>query len=330
MLVLSAQDVLAVTDMRDGIAAVRLAYTEYSAGKAVVPIRVPISFPNGGMTLFMPGYAPGAGASVMKIVSVFPNNPAQGLPTIMALAVLTDTGSGEPLAVMEAGSITALRTGAASGLATDLLAREDAATVAILGAGVQGRTQLEAICAVRPITSVRVYDRDATRARAFIDEMSTRIGAKFEVAASGDDAVEGADVIATATTSKVPVFSGARLAPGVHINGVGSSTLDAQEIGPDTVVLMDKIVVDAREAAMAEAGDIVVPMRDGILPPDAIYAELGEIAAGLKPGRERPDESTFFKAVGIAVLDLFAAKLAYERALSQGVGVTVSLGPTGC
>jgi ornithine cyclodeaminase/alanine dehydrogenase-like protein (mu-crystallin family) len=311
--------------MRQVIDAVRSAYVEYSAGKAVVPIRTPISFNNGGLTLFMPGYSPGAGASVMKIVSVFPNNPERGLPTIMALAVLTDTETGAPLAAIEAGSVTALRTGAASGLATDLLARKDAATLAIIGAGVQGRTQLDAICAVRPITSVRVYDRDPVRVAAFIADMAPRVSARLEAAATADEAVDGADVIAAATTSKTPVFSGARLAPGAHVNGVGSSTLDAQEIGPDAVCRMDRIVVDSREAAMAEAGDLVVPMREGRLPADTVFAEIGEIAAGSKPGRERPDELTLFKAVGIAVLDLFAAKLVYEQALTKGSGLAVTL-----
>lgn len=325
MLVLSGDNVRAAADIRQVIGAVRSAYIEYSAGIAVVPIRTPITFGNGGLTLFMPGYSPGARASVMKIVSVFPNNPDRGLPTIMALAVLTDTETGEPLAAMEAGSITALRTGAASGLATDLLARKDAATLAIIGAGVQGRTQLDAISAVRPITSVRVYDRDPARVAAFIADMAPRVSARLEAAATADEAVDGADVIAAATTSKVPVFSGDRLAPGTHVNGVGSSTLDAQEIGPDAVCRMDRIVVDSREAAMAEAGDLVVPMREGRLPADAIFAEIGEIAAGSKPGRERPDELTLFKAVGIAVLDLFAAKLVYEQAIAKGLGVTVTL-----
>jgi len=311
--------------MRQMIDAVGSAYIEYSAGKAVVPIRTPITFDNGGLTLFMPGYSPGAWASVMKIVSVFPNNPDKGLPTIMALAVLTDTETGATLAVMEAGSITALRTGAASGLATDLLAKEDAATLAIIGAGVQARTQLDAINAVRRITSVRVYDRDPARAAAFITDMAPRVSARLEAAATADDAVDGADVIAAATTSKAPVFSGARLTPGAHVNGVGSSTLDAQEIGPDAVCRMHRIVVDSREAAMAEAGDLVVPMREGILPADTLFDEIGEIAAGSKPGRRRPDELTLFKAVGIAVLDLFAAKLIYEQAIAKGLGITVTL-----
>ena len=325
MLVLSGDDVRAAVDMRSVIDAVRSAYVEYSAGKAFVPVRTPISFDNGGVTLFMPGYSPGAGASVMKIVSVFPDNPSRGLPTISALAVLTDTETGTPLAAMEGGSITALRTGAASGLATDLLARKDAATLAIIGAGVQGRTQLEAISAVREIAVVRVYDRDPARIAAFIADMASRISARIAAAATADEAVEGADVIAAATTSKEPVFSADRLAPGAHVNGVGSSTLDAQEIGPDAVCRMDRIVVDSREAAMAEAGDLVVPLRQGRLPADTPWTEIGEIAAGAKPGRQRANELTLFKAVGIAVLDLFAAKLVYERAVAQGRGVTVAL-----
>lgn len=325
MLVLSAKDVNAAADVGRVIAAVRRAYVEYSDGTTMVPVRTPFAFANGGITLFMPGYAPGAGASVMKIVSVFPQNPARGLPTIMALAVLTDSETGEPLAAMEAGSVTALRTGAASGLATDLLARDDARSLAIIGAGVQGRTQLEAICAVRPIETVAVYDTEPARVETFIADMAPRVSARLAAAAGADEAVRNADVIAAATTSRTPVFSGSALKEGVHVNGVGSSTLTAQEIGPDTVLRMDKIVVDSREAAMAEAGDIVVPMRQGLLPADSIYGEIGEVAAGRMPGRERDDESTLFKAVGIAVLDLFTARLVYDEAVAHGLGVAVEL-----
>jgi ornithine cyclodeaminase/alanine dehydrogenase-like protein (mu-crystallin family) len=316
---------MTAADMPATIAAVRDAYIALSEGRAVVPIRTPITFGDVGLTLYMPGYAQGAGAAVMKIVSVFPGNPQRQLPTIMALAALTDDQTGEPLAIMEAGSLTALRTGAATGVATDLLARKDARTLALIGAGAQATTQLEAILAVRPIDTVRVYDRDADRAAAFAAAAATRHGITVEVMSSADAAVEGVDVVAAATTSRTPVFAGDRLAPGTHVNGVGSSTLDAQELGPDTVCRADKIVVDSREAAMAEAGDLVVPMRQGLLPADAIYAELGEIAAGRLPGRERDDELTVFKAVGIAVLDLYAAKLAYDRALALGLGVHVSL-----
>jgi ornithine cyclodeaminase/alanine dehydrogenase-like protein (mu-crystallin family) len=325
VLILSATDVRATADMASVIVAVRQAYIEFSDGRAVVPIRTPIAFGDAGITLYMPGYSPGAGAAVMKIVSVFPGNPSRGLPTIMAVALLTDTETGEPLAIMEAASITALRTGAASGVATDLLARADSRTLALIGAGAQAHTQLDAILAVRQIESVRVYDRDPSRAAAFVAASAARYHIAFEASATADGAVDGADVVVAATTSRAPVFDGARLSPGAHVNGMGSSTLDAQEVGPDAVRRMDKIVVDSREAAMAEAGDLVVPMRQGLIPQTAIYAELGEIAAGRMPGREREDELTLFKAVGIAVLDLFTAKLAYERALVAGAGVHVTL-----
>jgi ornithine cyclodeaminase/alanine dehydrogenase-like protein (mu-crystallin family) len=325
VLVLSAADVRATADMPSVIAVVRQAYIELSDGRAVVPIRTPITFGEAGITLYMPGYSPGAGAAVMKIVSVFPGNPARGLPTITALAVLTDTETGEPLAIMEAASVTALRTGAASGVATDLLARTGARTLALIGAGAQAHTQLDAILAVRPIESVRVYDRDPSMTAAFVAASAARYPIAFAASATAGDAVDGADVVAAATTSRAPVFPGDRLTPGVHVNGVGSSTLDAQEVGPDAVCRMDKIVVDSRDAAMAEAGDLVVPMRQGLIPETAIYAELGEIAAGRKPGREHENELTLFKTVGVAVLDLFTAKLAYERALATGAGVQVAL-----
>jgi ornithine cyclodeaminase/alanine dehydrogenase-like protein (mu-crystallin family) len=311
--------------MGDVIRAVRSAYVEYSAGRAIVPLRIPIGTVNGGTTLFMPGYSPRAEAMAVKVVSVFPSNLDLGLPTISALVVLTDGNTGVPLAVMDGASVTATRTGAASGVATDLMARADAAVAAIIGAGVQGRTQLLAVAAVRRLTEVRVFDADRARSEAFAAEMGAVTGLTVLVAATADEAVDGADVVACATTSRTPVFSGARLSPGAHVNGAGSYTPQMQEVDEQTVLRAAKIVVDSREAVLAEAGDLLVPMGKGLIDAGAVYAEIGEIAAGAKPGRETAEEITFFKHVGIALLDVVTAKLVYERAWELGLGVEIDL-----
>jgi ornithine cyclodeaminase/alanine dehydrogenase-like protein (mu-crystallin family) len=325
MRILSAADVREAAGMRDVIEAVRSAYMEYSAGEAAVPLRVPIKTANGGTTLFMPGYSPKAEAMAVKVVSVFPSNLELGLPTISALVVLSDGSTGVPLAVMDGASITAIRTGAASGVGTDLMARPDASVAAVIGAGVQGRTQLQALAAVRALTEVRVFDADRARAEAFAAEMGELTGLPVRVAATGDEAVDGADIVACATTSRTPVFSGARLAPGAHVNGAGSYTPQMQEVDEETVLRAAKIAVDSREAVLAEAGDLLVPMGKGLIDAGAVYAEIGEIAAGARLGREAPEEITFFKHVGIALLDVVTAKLVYERARARNMGVDIDL-----
>ena len=325
MRVLSAADVWAAAGMRGVIQAVRSAYVEYSAGRATVPLRIPIGTVNGGTTLFMPGYSPQSGAMAVKVVSVFPSNVDLGLPTISALVVLSDGTTGVPLAVMDGASVTALRTGAASGVATDLMARADASVAAIIGAGAQGHTQLLAIAEVRRLTEVRVFDGDRARAETFAAEMGALTGLTVRVAATGDEAVDGADIVACATTSRTPVFSGARLALGTHVNGAGSYTPQMQEVDEQTVLRAAKIAVDSREAVLAEAGDLLVPIGKGLIDASAVYAEIGEIAAGARPSRESAEEITFFKHVGIALLDVVTAKLVYELAQEEDLGVEIDL-----
>ena len=260
----------------------------------------------------------------IKIVSVFENNPLQGLPLIHALVVVLDTMTGEPVAVMDGSLLTTLRTGAASGVATALLARADAQTVAIIGAGTQGCTQLEAVCEVRSIRRGWVHDLSPERAAAFAAEMGRRLSLELRVAASAGEAVRQADVVCTATTSSSPVFDDGDVRPGTHINAVGAFTPQMQEIPAETV-LRAKVVIDHREASLAEAGDLLIPLRQGLMSEEHIYAELGEIAARTKPGRESDDEITFFKSVGVAVQDVAAAAEALEEAKRLGLGTEVAL-----
>jgi ornithine cyclodeaminase len=227
---------------------------------------------------------------------------------------------------MDGTYLTALRTGAASGVATDLLARPDARVAAIFGAGAQARTQLEAICTVRSIEQVWVYDIDVAAARAYAAQMARRgapIPADIAVADSPAQAVRGADVICTATTSSTPVFADADLKPGVHVNGVGSYTPAMQEIPAETVTRA-RVVVDSRQACLAEAGDLIIPLRQGLITESDIHSEIGEVAAGRIAGREA-SEVTFFKSVGNAVQDVAVAELILRRATELDLGVEVDL-----
>jgi alanine dehydrogenase len=323
--ILSREDVRRALPMREAIEAIKTAFAQLSTGQADTPLRVAIQAPRyNGVTLFMPAYLPADDQMAIKIVSVFDDNPTQGLPLIHALVVVVDATTGKPVAVMDGTYLTALRTGAASGVATDLLARQDAHTAAIFGAGVQGRTQLEAVCAVRPIREAWVYDVALEQASAFAAEMGQRLSLPVRVASTPSEAVSGADVICTATTCTHPVFDDADVRPGTHINGVGAYTPQMQEIPAETV-LRAKVVIDHREASLAEAGDLLIPLRQGRMTEAHIYAELGEIAAGIKPGRVSAEEITLFKSVGVAVQDVAAAGAALEAARRMGLGTEVAL-----
>jgi len=323
ILILSGDDVRRALPMQQAIGAMKRAFTQLSRGQADVPLREALRVPrHRGVTLFMPAYLASDDQMAVKIASVFEDNPAKGLPLIHSLVVMVDTSTGEPCAVMDGAYLTALRTGAASGLATDLLAREDAQTVAIFGAGAQGRTQLEAVCAVRQIQGAWVYDTVPDRATAFVTEMSERLSLPVRVADTPADAVRQADVISTATSSSSPIFDAADIQPGVHINAVGAFTPQMQEI-PTETILRAKVVVDHRETGLAEAGDLLIPIQQGLMSESHIYGELGEITAGLKPARTSPEEITVFESVGLAVQDVAAAGVALERARRQRLGTEV-------
>jgi alanine dehydrogenase len=323
--ILSRQDVQQALSMEEAVEAVKSAFAQLSSGKADVPLRaaLPVDQHN-GVTLFMPAYLATDDQMAVKIVSVFNDNPTKGLPLIYALVVVVDAETGKPSAVMDGGYLTALRTGAASGAATDLLARTDARTAAVFGAGVQGRTQLEAVCAVRDIQEAWVFDLVPEQARAFASEMGQGLAIEVNVVGKPSEAVARADVICTATTSSAPVFEDADVRPGTHINAVGAYTPQMQEIPGETVVRA-KVVIDHREASLAEAGDLLIPIKEGMIGEEHIYAELGEICAGLKPGRTSPDEVTLFKSVGVAVQDVAAASAVLRAAKQRGLGTEVEL-----
>jgi ornithine cyclodeaminase/alanine dehydrogenase-like protein (mu-crystallin family) len=327
MRILSARDVHQALPMAQAIAGMKQAFAQLSTGQAVVPLRSRVDVaPQQGITLIMPAFLAQTGDLAVKVVSVFPQNSARHEPTIYAAVLLLDAETGRPLALMEGGALTAIRTGAGAGAATDLLAKPDASVVAILGSGVQARTQLEAVCTVRRVREVRIYSPTHEHAVDFAREMRGRgpIPGLIRIMTNPETAVRGADIICAATTSSKPVFNSQDLAPGAHINGVGSYKPTMQEIDAATVKRA-LVVVDSREAAWEEAGDLIVPLQAGLITEAHIHAELGEIVAGLKPGRTSPEQITFFKSVGVAVQDAISGRIALENAVAQGLGTEVDL-----
>jgi ornithine cyclodeaminase len=327
MIILNASEVRQALPMKQVIDAMKSAYAALSAGLAEAPLRARLAVaPYEGVSLFMPAYVQGgSGESLaVKVVSVFPHNPERGLPLIHAAVLVMEAATGRPVALLEGSVLTAIRTGAASGAATDLLARANTSVAALFGAGVQGRTQLEAVCTVRAIRTAWIYDSNPLRAETFAAEMAGQgsIPTDLRIARTPQQAIQEADIICTATTSTSPVFDDADVQSGVHINGVGSYTVEMQEVPAETVQRA-LVVVDSRSASQAESGDLVKPMRSGLITPEHIHAELGEIVLGHKPGRGSSDQVTFFKSVGIAVQDAAAAQLALRNAEEMGLGQRV-------
>jgi ornithine cyclodeaminase/alanine dehydrogenase-like protein (mu-crystallin family) len=327
LLVLTADDVRRALPMQRAIEACEDAYAAYSSGEAVVPLRTQIPVADhDGTSVFMPAHVPGRRATGVKVVSVYPRNAELGFPTIMGMVVLLDAATGAPVALMEGGYLTALRTGAAAGVAARHLACAEARVATLFGAGVQGRTQVLALAAVRPLEEVRVVDPAPGRAEALARDLGPELPAvRWVFPPSPDEAVRGAHVVITATTSERPVFPGEALEPGTHVSAIGSFTPTMQEVDGTTLVRAAKLVVDSREAVLAEAGDIIIPLREGRITADHIWAEIGEIVAGKRAGREDPDEITVYKAVGLAVLDVAAAAAALDGARELGLGTKVRL-----
>jgi len=326
MLILNADDIRRALPMKTAIAGMKSAFAAFSSGKSQVPQRtqLPVTA-HEGISIVMPALlADGENdALTVKIVSVFPHNPERNLPTIHAAVLVLESNSGRPLALLEGGSLTAIRTGAASGAATDLLARSNSKNVTIFGAGVQGRTQLDAICAVRPIENIWIYDIDPQRARAFI-EQAAKTGhhfRTFKLAASPEEAVASADIICTATTSNRPVFQDNGIKIGAHINAVGAYTPEMAEI-PIATLARAQVYVDSTEAVIIESGEILNAINQKMLFPIDL-TELGDLVLGKASGRKSLQEITVFKSVGIAVQDAIAARLALKNAIELGLGQNV-------
>jgi ornithine cyclodeaminase/alanine dehydrogenase-like protein (mu-crystallin family) len=318
LLILNEHEVERLLTFPECIDVMAEALSALARGEVHQPLRSIVRAPAApGFLGLMPAYRGGARpAWGLKEICLFPGNPARGLDTHLGAVILHSGDTGEPLAVMNASAITAIRTAAVSALATKLLAREDAATLAIIGAGVQARSHLHAIPVVRKIREIRICSR--TRAHA---EGVAAPALHVRVVDTIQDAVRDADIIVTATSSKEPVIRREWIAPGAHINAVGSSVATAREIDSATMAAA-ALFVDRRESTINESGDYLMALREGTIKP-AIRAEIGEILIGTAKGRTSREEITLFKSLGIAIEDLASAQFLYDKAKAAGAGTWV-------
>lgn len=320
MLLLSESDVRAVLPMRELIDAMRSALVEFSSGRVEQPLRTVVEV--GASKAFfgvMPAFIPESGALGTKLVTVFGSNLERGLPSHLATIVLLDSTTGEMRAVMDGRYITEARTAAVSAVSADLLARPDASTLAIIGSGVQAHSHLEALALVRPLRQVRVWSPTAAHREAFARDAAGQTNASVIAVSSAEKAVSGVDLVALVSSSREPVVRNEWIMDGAHICAVGACRPDQREMD-SALVRRSRLFVDSRQGALAEAGDIVIPVREGTIGPDHIVAELGEAIAGGKPGRTGESDVTIFKSLGMAVEDVAAAHAAFERAAARGLG----------
>ena len=321
-LLLDRQTIQGLLDMQKMIGILEQAFGELASGSAVMPQRTAVADPSvNGWYAFMPAQLRSMGALGVKSVTVYKDNPSMhGLPATLATIVLMDSRTGQTLAVMDGGYITAMRTGAVTGLATKYLARNDARIAGVMGSGVQARTQLWGMASGADIEKALVFSLDPPEARqAFADDAADMLGIPVELAQSGEDLVRGVDVLSLATTATTPIIDAEWVQPGLHINGIGSHAVGVREIDTKTMV-RSKLVCDNVDACLAEAGDVQIPIEEGAMTADDIYGEIGELITGAKPGRERDEEVTVFKSVGLSIQDISAAHYVYQRALEEGAG----------
>ncbi len=318
---LGAADLEQALPLPLAIETAKRAYAGLSAGDSVMPQRLAIPVAAAGTTLVKPALtAAGLGA---KLVSVFPGNRERGLAVTAGLMVLLDPQTGHPLGLCDGTSLTALRTAAAVAAATELLAPPAARRAALFGCGGQAGSIALALDSVRRLESLQVYARTRSSLEAFVERLRPRLRARVVAAAGPDAALEGAQVIVAATSSPTPVFDGARLEAGAHVNAIGSFTAEMREVDVETV-RRSRVFVDSRAAAQAEAGELLAAQRAGITAPEA-WTELGAVIAGRAPGRQSDTEITLFKSVGLAVQDVEAASAALERAARLDLGTLVEL-----
>ena len=347
--ILSASDVRRALSARDAVDAMRTAFGELSAGTAAVPVRSHLESAR-GLLLVMPAVLGGCACAEVsrqrnfprdrkvaqpalgaKIVSVFPDNPSRGAPAVQGAVLLLDAETGRASALLDGASLTGIRTAAASALATDLLAHADADVLAVFGAGAQGRAHVEMLARTRRLREVRIVSRSGASAELLAARLSEAAATLIPERGSGSPpviravrepaaALAGAGLVVTATSSTTPVFETSDLAPGAHVNAVGSYRRDMQEVDAD-LVRRARVVVDQREAAWEEAGDLVVPAESGLIGRDAIDAELGEIVNGEAPPGRGAHDFTLFKSVGNAAQDIAIAGTAVARAERADLGL---------
>jgi alanine dehydrogenase len=328
MLIVDGATVVQIFTMTDAVALMRQAFTALTAGRVQQPLRQVLHAPGGEAFAVMPAWLSrddgGTGALGVKTITVVPGNPARGLPAHNGLVLVFDPETGVPVAAVDAASVTAIRTAAASAVATDALALPDAGVVAVLGAGTQAHSHIEAMAAVRRVRQFRLWNRSPVRAHALAERVRARLDIPAVVCEEIPAATLTADIVCTTTASAQPLLSAADLAGGAHVNAVGASFPHTRELD-GSVVRRARVFVDRRESALNEAGDLLVPMREGDFAAGDIRGEIGEVLLGRCPGRTGPDELTVFESLGLAVQDVLSARHIWERARELGVGVAVPL-----
>ena len=324
--VLTAQEVRQLLPMADCMDQVAVALERLSSGGALNPLRWGVPIPGGrGLLALMPGYLDEPEALGLKAIAFLPGNRESKYDTHQGVVILFDPQVGVPTAIMDAAEITAIRTAAASGVATRLLAREDADTLAMIGSGVQARTHLEAMLVARPIRDIRVFSPRRSQCKRLARWFQPKTAARIVVASSAREAIEGAAIVCTATSASEPVVEGSWLQSGTHINAVGACMPKVRELD-SAAVARSRMFVDCRESAVNESGDFLLALAEGAIGDNAIVAEIGEILAGKHKGRQNDEEITLFNSLGVAVEDLATAHYVAARALERGIGARVALG----
>lgn len=316
MKIFSKEQMESIFSMKDAILSNKEAFKILSNNESNIPLRTNIDIPKfNGQSLFMCGYIEKFNALGVKVVSVFPNNTIKNLAVCPAQMILLDGETGFVKGFLDGTFLTAIRTGASTGVATQILSRKDAKIGALIGTGGQSFYQLEAMLEARPLSEIRIFSRDLIKVNNFISSIEaklTKYNCKFIACSSSDEAINNADIITVATTSKTPVFNGDLVKAGAHINGIGSYTPNMQEV-PESLVKKASIFTDSLSACISEAGDLIIPLNNDASIKNNIKGEIGEVLLNKIKGRETDNEITFFKSVGSAVLDLVAAHFIYEK-----------------
>jgi len=324
MLLLSRKDIKKVFTMKDAIETNKECFKLFSEGKSEVPLRTTIQAPNhNGVFLFMPSYVEELDAAGLKVVNIFPENVKENLPTAPAQVLLIDGKTGIVTAILDGTYVTQLRTGASSGAAFDLFAIKNAKIGALIGTGGQAATQLEAMMVARELDEVRIFDLDEKRRQAFVNEMQEELkcyNTKIVEATSSDNAIENADIIVTVTPSTKPVFDATKVKKGATVSCVGAYQHHMQEMDPAILPRASKIYFDSEEAVLSEAGDILIPLEQGIITKDDFTGDIGDVLLGKVVGRENDEEIIVYENVGIGVLDLMTARAIYLKAVEAEVG----------
>lgn len=330
ILFLGAADVRALLPMDEAIAVMAETFAELARGRALQPLRKALWLADrrgllGSMPAAIPPRGDLPGVMAEKVLTVFPANWQRGEETHLGFVLLFEAEGGRPLAILDAAAVTAVRTAAVSALATRLLAREDASTLALLGAGTQAHTHLEALRLVRPLERVRVWSRSLANAERFASEQSARWRLPVEAVEGPEVAVDGADLVCTISASPEPLFPADALAPGCHVNAVGACTPNTRELDTEAI-RRARVFVDRLESAWNEAGDLMIPLAAGEIDRDAVAGELGDVLLGTLAGRRSNEEVTLFKSLGLGVEDAAAARHVYFKALAAGLGTKLESG----